>query len=476
MKLHGLLGVLLTASIATVANARPASAPVGVMVPNPALAPSGQLTRGFIPVPDSAFQPVDLTAGPPSRIIYLNNCKKTNGCTVYSGQENSLTQHSSIINGTIHLSAFGSSDAVWQQVMTCVKQTYAPFAITVTDVDPGNVPHWETMVAGLPTEAGQPNGVAGVSPFSCGVISNSITYAFANVLQGDVNQICWTVAQETAHSFGLDHEYLAPDPMTYLDGSYPKRFQNTNAQCGRNQVEACMCGGATQNSYKLINQLFGSPTPSPPKVTILDPANGAQVQAGFPVHGSFMDDQGVDKTELYVDGKLAQTLAFPPYAYNAPADLASGTHHVELRAYDLQGTPGSAFIDVVIGAPCTTDASCGSGKACIDGRCVVGPGQPGGLGEVCTGPGDCASGVCGNDGAGTLYCVEQCNPAANGCPSNFDCLATDATGTAGVCWPGAGDGGGGTSAGCAAGSSGTSALPIGLGLGFLLIGLRRRKR
>ena len=144
---------------------------------------------------------------------------------------------------------------------------------------------------------------------------------------------------------------------------------------------------------------------------------------------------------------------------------------MEIRTYDLQGTPGSAFIDVVIGAPCSGD-SCGDGKACIDGRCVVGPGQPTGLGEACTGPADCASGVCASDGVDAMFCVEQCDPASSGCPGSFDCLPTDDKGN-GVCWPGAGDGGGGT---CAANGGPNGALPLAFGLGFLLIGLRRRKR
>ncbi|MCE9574708.1 MAG: hypothetical protein K8W52_16285 [Deltaproteobacteria bacterium] len=471
MKLHGLLGMLLAASISTAAHAAPGSAAIGEMVPNPAL--NARPMPTYIPIDSTKFEKnLDRAAGPPSRIIYLNNCKATNGCTVYAGNEDSRTQHSSIINGTIHLSKFAYSDSVWQQVVQCVKQTYAPFDVQITDVPPAaGVGHWENIVAGLPTEAGMQQGVGGVSPFTCGIIPNSITYTFANVYQGDVQQICWTVAQETAHSYGLDHEFLASDPMTYLDGSYPKRFQDSAPRCGEYSARQCQCGSATQNSYKLILQLFGSPTPTPPKVTIDDPANGAQVQAGFAVHASFQDDQGVDKTELYVDGKLAQTLSAPPYAYNAPGDLGSGTHHVEVRAYDLQGTPGSAFIDVVIGAPCSGD-SCGDGKACIDGRCVIGPGQPTGLGEACTGPADCASGQCASDGAGTMYCVEPCDPAASGCPGNFDCLATDANGH-GVCWPGAGDGGGG---GCAVDDSSSGALPIGLGFAFLMVGLRRRRR
>jgi MYXO-CTERM domain-containing protein len=475
MKLHAVLGALLAAGTLGVNAAQAApDQSTAPRVPDAELAATATTPIPTLQVVDPAKVETWVGASPPSRIIYLNRCK--NGCTVYPGNEDSRTQHSSIINGTGTLSAFSFNDSTWNSIVSCVKATYAPFDVTITDVDPGNVPHWETFVAGYPQDVGMQSGVAGVSPFTCGVISNSITYAFANVYAGAsdaAEQICWTVAQETAHSFGLDHEYLASDPMTYLDGSLPKRFQNQTAQCGRYQVENCLCGGTGQNSYKMIFTLFGSPTPTPPTVNITKPTNGAQVSPGFGVVADITDDQGVDKAELYVDGKLVQTLNAPPYAFNAPSDLGDGTHHVEVRGYDLQNTPGSGFIDVVIGAPCTKPGDCGQDKTCVDGRCVAAPGTPGGLGEVCTDPTMCASGICGNDGAGNAYCTEQCDLSANGCPSGFSCLPTG--GDQGVCWPG---GDNGTSAGgCnAEGGDASGPMMIGLGLLFALMIVRRRRQ
>jgi len=472
MKLHAVLGAFLIAGGlgVNVAQAAPDQSTTS-RVPDETLAATATTPIPTLKVVDPSKVETWTGASPPSRIIYLNRCK--NGCTVYPGNEDSLTQHSSIINNTGTIQPFAYSDTTWNSIVACVKATYAPFDITVTDVDPGNVDHWETFVAGRPQDVGMQSGVAGVSPFTCGVIRNSITYAFANVQGGDVNQICWTVAQETAHSFGLDHEYLASDPMTYLDGSLPKRFQNQTAQCGRYQVESCLCGGSGQNSYKMINSLFGLATPTPPTVTITKPTNGAQVQPGFGVVANIDDDQGINKGELYVDGKLIQSLNTPPFAFNAPADLGDGSHHVEVRGYDLQNTPGSAFIDVVIGAPCTKPGDCGADKTCVDGRCVAAPGTPGGLGETCTDPTMCASGICGNDGAGNSYCTEQCDLSANGCPSGFTCLPTG--GTTGVCWPG-GDNGS-TAGGCSAeGGDASGPMMIGLGLLFGLFFMRRRRR
>jgi hypothetical protein len=106
-------------------------------------------------------------AAPPSRIIYLNNCIATNGCTVRPGGESSINDTSSIIGSTANISKYERPD-VWAQIVDCVRETYAPFNISVTDVDPGNVPHWENIVAGSPEEAGMPSNVGGVSPWAPG--------------------------------------------------------------------------------------------------------------------------------------------------------------------------------------------------------------------------------------------------------------------------------------------------------------------
>src|SRR6185503_16308159 len=97
----------------------------------------------------------------------------------------------------------------------------------------------------------------GVSPFSCGVINNAITFSFANIYQGYIPEICWTVAQESAHAFGLDHEYLCEDPMTYrYDCDDRKWFRDVDAPCGEYGGRECSCGGQTQNSFASIRAEF----------------------------------------------------------------------------------------------------------------------------------------------------------------------------------------------------------------------------
>jgi MYXO-CTERM domain-containing protein len=424
-----------------------------------------------------------------SRIIYLNNCKP-NGCTVRSGGEDSRQDLSGIISGIRTISAFAYSDAIWDQVVQCVRETFAPFNLTITDQDPCNgqtsgctVNHWEDIVAGRPQEAGFDSNVGGVSPWSRNcqlpIINNSITYSFANLYGPDVVSICWTVSQEVAHSWGLDHQYLREDPMTYLEGSsLPggfKRFQNQNAQCGEYSARSCQCGGSTQNSVQKILGIFGAAGPTPPEVSFDDLTNGEQVEPGFIVRTTIVDDNGITSATLTVDNQAVQTLTTPPYVFNAPGSLGEGTHRVTVTAVDSLGTSGSASVDVNIGPPCETPADCagqGENYTCVGGRCVPGEGAPGGLGEACMDNSECYSGQCATAGE-DRYCVEPCEVGGSDCPSGFQCL--DAGGT-GVCWPGGGDD---TSGGCSSSSGDgamTSSLALGALLGVLFAGRRRRAR
>jgi hypothetical protein len=190
-------------------------------------------------------------AAPP--LLFLDRCAE--GCTYTPGFDDSRTNASSISNGSSTLSAFAHGDTSFDAVVACVRDTFAPFAIEVTGVDPGGADHFEIAVAGTSQQLGLSAGIANVSPVTCqnaGVITNGVAFAFANTL-GDVPlEICWNSAQAAATLLGLDHEVLAGDVMTVLAGSLPKAFLDEDAQCGEMQPRACSCGGSTQNSHQRL--------------------------------------------------------------------------------------------------------------------------------------------------------------------------------------------------------------------------------
>jgi hypothetical protein len=410
-----------------------------------------------------------------SHVIFMNRC--TGGCTLHPGNDNSLTDTSSIPNGTSSVSQYAGTAAQWQQLVSCVRATYAPFNVQIVDQRPASGNYHMAVVAGRASEVGEQQGVLGVSPFSCGYIGNAISFTFANEEPSNINDLCWTVSQETAHSWGLDHKFDNRDPMTYLQsGPAMKTFQNQAGSCGEYSARTCSCtyagtGNSQENSFALVMATFGSSAPdvTPPTVTITSPANNGSVMPGFAVRADVNDDIAVQKAEMRLDGTLTSTVMGSPWVWNGPANLSQGNHHVEITAYDLAGNTAKAAIDVAYGQSCTTGGCTDASQVCVDGHCVAGPDSQGGLGTVCTSNAMCASGSCGDDGAGNKFCTSPCDPAMNGCPSGFGCIATGAAG--GVCWPGADNGGGGCNTG---GSSG--AVLCGLGFGAMLITRRRRRK
>jgi hypothetical protein len=415
-----------------------------------------------------------------SHVIYLNNCQP-GGCTLHAGYDDSLTDTSSVPNSTASVSAYQGTSAQWNQIVQCVQQTYAPFNVQIVTTRPSSGDYHEAIVAGHAADVGEGQGVLGVSPFTCGYIPNSISFTFANELPNDVYQLCWTVAQETAHSWGLDHKYDDRDPMTYLDtGPQWKQYQNQAGACGEYSSRNCNCtydttGSAQENSYALIMATFGpsGPDPTPPVVKITSPTNGANVMAGFAVTANVTDNVGVQKADLLIDGSLVGTLNSDPYTWNSPANLGQGSHHIQVNGYDLMNNMATDAIDVTIGHACTMASDCSTaGDVCVDGHCVAGPGQQGGLGTTCTKNADCSSGQCGDDGAGNKYCVEGCNPAKNECPSGFSCTSTGAT--TGVCWPGGDNANGNGGGGCNSNGSGGVTVMF-LALGAMLITRKRRR-
>jgi hypothetical protein len=154
--------------------------------------------------------------------------------------------------------------------MDCVRDMYSRWDVTVTDVDPGNVPHIESIVTTTSSVIGMPPNVGGVSPFTldCTPIENSIVFTFADAFGGDPQTVCEVIAQETTHSHGLDHVMDASDPMTYLDYNGARTFKDADKPCGEYSNRPCGIGGnvcyQTQNSVQLLTEVLGLADGDPP--------------------------------------------------------------------------------------------------------------------------------------------------------------------------------------------------------------------
>lgn len=471
-----------------------------LLVVAPGLATAGPAGRtGYVTAPSSAF--VRTPGGLVSDIIYFNRCAGCPGpscdCVFIKGSVNDATSNQTIIGnvpaGTpMTITEFSHPQAVWDEFMTCMRDVYLPYDVVITDVDPGLTPHHEAVVAGRGRDM-MLTGVGGIAPLdssTCEPQNNVVSFTFANQYGGGggltiAQQLCWVAAQESAHAFGLDHALDCTDPLTYLflspsGGSCGTRyFRNKLVDCGEDVARPCVCGGNKQNSHAKLLAVHGmGAVPPPPTVEVTMPADGSTVGASFSVVASVVEPRGVNRVEVLVngyewtqvDGEVGRT----SYLIPVPAEVPDGILEIDVRGCNDLDACATDRTTVTKGAPCASADTCAAGQRCDAGRCLWDP-PAGNLGDACTYPQFCVSGVCADIGGGELACTEECFGGPNDrCPDGYACSGT--TGQLGVCAPPP------VETGCCLNDAGRAhggrSLAVNLGLGALvgLLALRRRRR
>ena len=458
-------------------------------------------------------------AGPPASTLYLNRC--AGGCQLNGGADDAKAHSSSLAPvGTTTIPEFAWGDAQWAAVVKCVKEVYSPYNIAIVDVRPdANTVYNEQMIAGMGGDIGHPDA-GGISPNEpCSIPdTNTITFTFANGYTGgtaatcdatptnpgcvrQAYDICGVVGQESAHAFGLDHEFsyvanTAPgtkcestpfavgcacnSPMTYLQRCGQQFFRGELAHCGEFASRACMCSDPQNAHLRLLGILgAGTPITAPPAVSITSPAPNGTLAKNQPVVALASAQRGVRHVELAINGYKwgdVDGVAFAPqgqpessYAIPVPANVPDGVMDLAVTAKDDIGIATTVTETVQKGAKCVDATTCLLGQKC-DGRgaCLWDP-PTGQAGDVCTYPQFCITGLCnglqGQDSVCTMPCVLT---AADSCPTGDSCYES-APGQ-GQCYPTVPDGGG-----CC--STGNGAVAQTSLLALALVGLlRRRKR
>lgn len=94
-----------------------------------------------------------------------------------------------------------------------------------------------------------------------------------------------------------------------------------------------------------------------PRVVCSGASNGQVFNGGVPLEGIVTDNNGpesIQRVEFYVDGNLRQTEYIYHYCLAGtddpcpPRSLSSGTHTLEIKAYDTDGYEGTCSVTVTV--------------------------------------------------------------------------------------------------------------------------------
>ena len=323
-----------------------------------------------------------------SRVIYLNHT----GVVLRPGNNDSTTNTSSIPSQQVSIPAWNTDAQTWSDTVSCFKDLWSRFDVQVVDQDPGNVPHIEAIFGGTPDLVGLPSNVGGVSPFTtdCSIIENSIVFTFTGAIPNITSrEACEIMAQEVAHSYGLDHELLASDPMTYLSYSGNRAFQDQAVSCGEYSSRACGINGSTcranQNSVQLLLARVGTAGDQvAPMLSWTSPSDGETVMPGFAVDATGTDNVAVTGATLSIDGMVVGSeMGAGPFSFSTSPQLSEGQHTLKLDLTDGKNVQ-SQTRTVTVSAQAGSDTGGGG----------TGPGG-GGTDPNGTGGGDPNSGITG---------------------------------------------------------------------------------
>jgi MYXO-CTERM domain-containing protein len=265
-----------------------------------------------------------------------------------------------------------------------MRDLFAAYDLRIVDSDPGNVPHMEAVFGGNPTQVGMDANVLGVSPFTldCSIIENSVVFTFTNAFSFTPREACEIMAQEVAHSYGLDHELLASDPMTYLEYTGNRTFKDQTASCGEDMAAPRQCGingsvcRTNQNSVQLLRDRLGIADAIAPTLAFSSPPNNSTVPPGFQVKVSGSDNNGVTGAVLKIDGIQRDMLdGAGPFVFTTSQTLAEGAHTIVVELSDGKNLKSDTrAVTVKIGAlPPQDETDDANGD--VIGGCAAGGGN-----------------------------------------------------------------------------------------------------
>lgn len=281
-----------------------------------------------------------------SRTIYLN----PHGAVLRPGVNDARVNTSSLVEHETMVEPWHVSDGDWEEVVNCMHAMFAPFAVTITEDDPGSeVFHIEAIFTPSSEAIGVSEKTGGIAPMStrCNVVENALVFAFTDHVHTP-RRVCEVMAQEIGHAFGLDHELADADPMSYLSYSGERSFQDRTVSCGESAPRPCGVSGNVcrpdQNSFQLLLERMGEANADndPPKMFITNPREGALLGEDFTVEVTATDPSGIGSATVFLDD---QEVASGVGGLAWDISAVPGTHVVRVEVADGKGNAISRIVN-----------------------------------------------------------------------------------------------------------------------------------
>jgi hypothetical protein len=194
---------------------------------------------------------VDAPACEPS-LIYLD---RGGGDYTHGPVDDATTNQSVIVDVPRTLPPFPNGDVAWADLTACVRAGLAPFAVTLTETDPGDVPHLEIVFT---TSYWGGSALATAIPSSCRP-GHQIEFVFGDAVSSPTRG-CHVALDGLAEMAAQ----LSP-ALDCIDFTSPaadcgvRRFVDYEQACvdPAGLPTTCRCGGATtENTYQALAARF----------------------------------------------------------------------------------------------------------------------------------------------------------------------------------------------------------------------------
>jgi hypothetical protein len=303
-------------------------------------------------------------ADPPS-VLYINFSDGSEAVT--RGQVDDATRNQSSMGAVPHYPPFswpGIADGsvsrreLVSAITRQVNQVFLPYNLLVTTTRPADAPYTMVLVGGSPTLFGYDSNLAGVAFMDCeDQQPANVVFAFPTALRGNVHGLFVTIAQEAAHSFGLEHSMDPTDIMYPKVDPAQREFPDREGSISGDRL----CGRETQNPHRRLLQTLGPwpggakpfddgarPDTDPPVVLIREPAAGGPVPQPFTLRATVQDDSTIDQVTVEAGGE-SFTVTRGPYAWSLDG-FPPGPLTLRVAAVDAAGNRADATLAITVAA------------------------------------------------------------------------------------------------------------------------------